>query len=143
MPVCLGKEHLKSIFSKINKAIGLLRKHHHVLPRSLLLTIYNSFTRLHLDNGDIIYDQTYNSAFRKKLESIQYNAALDTAGALRGTSKGKLGAIQKARFGNPCKRRWYFLKIFRYQCAKHLFNIIPISVSTYSTRNTNNIPLFF
>ena len=94
MPVCLGKEHLKSIFSKINKAIGLLRKHHHALPRSLLLTIYNSFTRLHLDNGDIIYDQTHNSTFRKKLESIQYNAALDTTGALRGTSKGKLGAIQ-------------------------------------------------
>ena len=94
MPVCLGKEHLKSIFSKINKAIGLLRKHHHVLPRSLLSTIYNSFTRLHLDNGDIIYDETYNSTFRKKLESIQYNAALDTTGALRGTSKGKLGAIQ-------------------------------------------------
>ena len=90
MPVCLGKEHLKSIFSKINKAIGLLRKHHNVLPRSLLLTLYNSFTRLHLDNGDIIYDQTYNSTFRKKVESIQYSIT----GALRGTSKGKLGAIQ-------------------------------------------------
>ena len=35
-----------------------------------------------------------------------------------------------------------FFKIFRYKCPKYLFNIIPTSVSTYNTRNTNNIPLF-
>ena len=45
------------------------------------------------------------------------------------------------------KRKWYrklccFFKIFRYKCPKYLFNIIPTSVSTYNTRNTNNIPLF-
>ena len=33
-------------------------------------------------------------------------------------------------------------KIFRYQCLKYLFSVIPTSsVNTYNTRNTNNIPL--
>ena len=54
------QEHLKSIFSKVNKTIDLLRKLHHILPRSPLLTIYKSFIRSHLDYGDIIYDQAYN-----------------------------------------------------------------------------------
>ena len=33
-------------------------------------------------------------------------------------------------------------KICRYKCPKYLFNSIPTSVTTYNTRNTNNIPLF-
>ena len=64
------QEHLKSIFSKVNKTIGLLRKLQHKLPRSPLLTIYKSFIRPHLDSGDIIYDQAYNASFHQKLEPI-------------------------------------------------------------------------
>ena len=41
------QEHLKSIFSIVNKTIVLLRKLHHILP------IYKSFIRPHLDYGDI------------------------------------------------------------------------------------------
>ena len=84
------QEHLKSIFSKVNKTIGLLRKLHHILPRSPLLTIYKSFIRPHLDYGDIIYDQAFNASFHQKLDSTQYNAAFATTGAIRGTSKEKL-----------------------------------------------------
>ena len=40
------REHLKSIFSKINKTIGFLRKLHNILPRSPLLAIYKSFLDL-------------------------------------------------------------------------------------------------
>ena len=139
------QEHLKSIFSKVNKTIGLLRKLHHILPRSPLLTIYKSFIRPHLDYGDIIYDQAYNASFHQKLDSIQYNAALAITGAIRGTSKEKL--YNELGLETLKKRRWYrklccFLKIFRYKCPKYLCNIIPTSVSTYNTRNTNNIPLF-
>ena len=89
------QEHLKSIFSKLNKTIGLLWKLHHILPRSPFLTIYKSFIRSHLDHGDIIYDQAYN----QKLDSIQHNAALAVTGAIRGTSKGK--TEQRTRFRNP------------------------------------------
>ena len=84
------QEHLKNIFSKINKTIGLLRKFHHILPRLPLLKIYKTFIRPHLDYGDIIYDQTYNALLHQNLDSIQYNAALTITSAIRGTSKGKL-----------------------------------------------------
>ena len=42
-----------------------------------LITIYKSSARPHLDYGDIIYDQTFNESFHQRIESIQYNAALD------------------------------------------------------------------
>ena len=80
------QEHLKSIFSKVNKTIGLLQMLYHMLPRSPLLTIYKSFIRPHLVYGDI-YDQAYNLSFHQKLDSIQYNATLAIMGAVRGTSK--------------------------------------------------------
>ena len=70
------QEHLKSIFSKINKTIDLLRKLHHILPRSPWLTIYKYFIRPHLDYGDVIYDQAYNASLHQKLNSIRYNSTL-------------------------------------------------------------------
>ena len=81
------QEHLMTIFSKVNKTIGLLRKLHHILPRSSLLTIYKSFIRPHLDYSDIIYDQAYNASFHQKLGFIQKNTALAIIGAIGGTSK--------------------------------------------------------
>ena len=63
-------EHLTSVSNKISKTIGLLRKLQNILPRPALLTIYKCFIRPHLDYGDIIYDQAYNSSFHQKLESI-------------------------------------------------------------------------
>ena len=57
---------------------------------SSLLTIYKWFVRLHLDYGDVIYDQHYNIFFHQKLESIQYNAALGITGAIWGSSREKL-----------------------------------------------------
>ena len=101
------QEHLKSIFSKVNKTISLLRKLHHILPRLPLLTIYKSFIRPHLDYGDIIYDQAYNASFHQKLDSIQYNAALAITGAIRGTSKEEL--YDELGLETLEKRRWYRL----------------------------------
>ena len=78
------------ILNKVNKTIGLLRELQNILPRSALLTIYKSFVRPHLDYGDIIYDQAYNTSFHQKLEPLQYNACLAITGAIRGTSREKL-----------------------------------------------------
>ena len=75
--------HLKNIYSKVNKTIGLLRKLHNTLPRLPLLTIYKSFITPHLGYGDIIYDQAYTASFHQKIESVQYNSAL----AITRTSK--------------------------------------------------------
>ena len=51
---------------------------------------YKSFVRPHLDYGDIIYDKAFIGPFQKKLESIQYNAALAITGSVRGTSREKI-----------------------------------------------------
>ena len=64
-------EHIKHFLSKVNKSIGLLCKFQPVLPRSSLLTIYNTFIRSHFDYADVVYDQSYKSSFHKKIESIQ------------------------------------------------------------------------
>ena len=72
-------EHLKTVFQKPNKTIGLL------LPRAPLI-IYKSFIKPHLDYGDMIYDQTFNMSFQQKMETIQYNAVLAITGAIRGSS---------------------------------------------------------
>ena len=83
-------EHLKTIFRKTNKTIGLLRKLQIHLPRAPLITIYKSFIRPHLDYGDMIYDQTFNISFQQKMETIQYNAALAISAAIRGFSRERL-----------------------------------------------------
>ena len=49
--------HLKEKYLKFNKCIGVIKKLQNILLRQALLTIYKSFVRLHLDYGDIIYDQ--------------------------------------------------------------------------------------
>ena len=46
------------------------------------MTIYKAFLRPLIDYGDIIYDQPQNESFCEKLESVQYNPALATTGAI-------------------------------------------------------------
>ena len=67
-----------------------MRKLQNSLPRTTLITIYKAFARPHLDYGDILHDQTFNSSFHDRLESVQFNACLAITGANRGTSKEKL-----------------------------------------------------
>ena len=55
------------------------------------MTIYKAFVRPNLDYGDVIYDETYNKTFHRKLESIRYNACLALSGAIRGSSREELG----------------------------------------------------
>ena len=90
--------HLKTIFQKPNKIIGLLCKLQTLLPRAPLITIFKPFIRPHLDYGDMIYDQTFNMSFQQKMETMQYNAALAITGAIRGSSREK--TIPRIRFGD-------------------------------------------
>ena len=72
------------MFYNFNKTIRLIRKLQIAFPRPSLSTIYKSFLRLHLYNGDIIYDQANKESFQQKVEGIQYNTALVITGAFRG-----------------------------------------------------------
>ena len=65
------------------KTIGLLRKLQNLLPRTTLISIYAAFVRPHLDYGDILFDQAFNSSFHDRLESVQCNACLAITGAIR------------------------------------------------------------
>ena len=138
-------EHLISIQSKTNKAIGLLRKLQNTSPRQALITIYKAFVRPHLDYGDILYDKAYNASFHQKLEKIQYNACIAITGAIRGTSKGKI--YQELGLESVESRRWFrklcfFFKILKNKSPDYLFKITPQRRSSYITRNSGEIPLF-
>ena len=50
------ENHLQSVFSRVKKTVGILRKFQPTLPRKSLVTICKSFIMPHLDYGDIIYD---------------------------------------------------------------------------------------
>ena len=56
-----------------------------------------------MNYGDFIYDQAYNASFHRKLELIQYNAALAITGATRRTSKEKI--YQMLGFASLQQRR--------------------------------------
>ena len=81
------EEHLKNVFNKRNKTIGLLLKLCNLLPREALVTIQKAFVGPHLDYGDVLYDQAFNNSSHAKMESIQYNACLAITGAIWGTSR--------------------------------------------------------
>ena len=98
-------EHLEKVESKVNKTNGFIRKLQNVLPRSALLTIYNSFIRPQLDYRDIIYDKAFNEPFQAKLESLQYNATLDITGAIRGSSTESM--YEELGLEYLKSRRWY------------------------------------
>ena len=84
------ENHLQSVFSRVNKTIGLLRKFQPAVPRKSLVTIYKSFIMPHLGYGDVIYDRAYNESLHQNLESLQYSAAIAITRAIRGTSSEKL-----------------------------------------------------
>ena len=77
------QHYIKKKIAKASKGIGVIKKLNNILPRNALLTICKLFARLHLDYGDIIYNQPKNESMNSKLENIQYNAAL----AITGTTK--------------------------------------------------------
>ena len=126
--------HLKNVQHKVNKTIGLLRKLQDILTRTLLITIFKSFIRPHLDYGDIIYDRAYNTSFHQNIESIQYNAALAITGAVRGVCREKL--YQELGFESLQQRRWYrklccLFKIIKRQSPSYLFQLVPSPNTRY------------
>ena len=72
---------------KAKRDVGLLRRLQYFLSRSSLLTIYKSFIITHLDYGDVIYDQLSNASLSRKIESVQYYAALAITRTIRGLSR--------------------------------------------------------
>ena len=91
----------------------------------------------------MIYDQTYNASFHRKLESVQYSACLAITGTIRGTSYEKLN--QELGLETLQSRRWFrklclFYKIVNNQSPSYLFDYIPSTDRIYNTRNAADVP---
>ena len=86
-------DYLDIVLPKVRKTIGLLHKLNSILPRAALVTIFKVFIGTHLDGDVLLYHQAFDNAFHKNLGSVQCNACLAMAGAIKGTSKGKLHEI--------------------------------------------------
>ena len=99
------KFHVDQKIKKCNKLIGLLRRLSVNVPRKVLLTIYKSFIRPHLDYGDVSYDKLENENFQNKLEKVQYRACLTIIGAIQGTSRQELD--NKLDLHSLSKRHWH------------------------------------
>ena len=81
--------------------------------------------------------------FNKKMETIQYNAALAITAAIKGSSREKL--YQEFGLETLQQRRCYrklccFYKILKSQSPKYLYSIILIHNMSYRTRQCNKIP---
>ena len=46
----------KTVLSKTNRTMGLLRKLQNLLAREVLITIRKAFFRPHIDYGDVLFD---------------------------------------------------------------------------------------
>ena len=83
----------------------MLRKLQNNLPTTLLVKIYKFFVTPDLDFEDILYGQTFNNSFHKKLELIQYNVALAITNTIRSSSGEKL--YQELGFESLRQQQWY------------------------------------
>ena len=127
--------HLDIVFTKVRKTIGLSLKLNSILPRVALVMIFKAFVRPYLDYGDVLYDQTFHSAFHDKLESIHYNACLAISEAIRGTSREKLYqelGLESLKLRRWCRKLCLFYNILKNQHPQYLFNLIPVRYSLYT-----------
>ena len=60
-------DHIQSKMTKCCKMISIIKRLSVNVSRGVLLRIYKSFIRLHLDYGEIIYDKPNNKSFKNKI----------------------------------------------------------------------------
>ena len=121
--------------------MGVLDKLQSLLARGALITIYKAFVRPHLNYGDVLYDQSFNTSFHEKLEFIQYNACLALTRAIRGTSTENV--YRELGLESLQIRRWQgklrlFYKIYKNQSPFYLHDIIPTTKTHYTFKTKHN-----
>ena len=87
-----------------------------------------------MDYGHIVYDQPTNDSFCKKLESVQYNAALAMTGAIKGTSQVMLFkelGLESLKLRRKLRRLRTFYKIKTTGLCSYLFSFVPYTVHSY------------
>ena len=79
--------HIYQKIKKCNKMRGLIKRLSVNILHNVLLTIYKTFIKPHLDYGDTLYDKPNNEKFHNKMEKVQYRASLAITGGIQGTSR--------------------------------------------------------
>ena len=106
--------------------------------------IYKLYVRPHLDYGDIIYhkhDLELTHDMTKRLERIQYSAALAVSGAWRSTNIDRL--YEELGWESLYYRRWYrrlchFFKLTMNQSPTYFYQLVPpVRSVKYNLRRAN------
>jgi hypothetical protein len=98
------KSHTTAKISMARKGIGIIKKIYPFVSRKTLNDVYKMYIRPHLDYADVLYhipnkdlltflstNEEYDLHVNmKRIESVQYDAALAVSGAWRGSSRTKL-----------------------------------------------------
>ena len=123
--------HVKEAIVKASKGIGMIRYMVKYVSRDVYDQIYKLYVRPHLDYSDIIYhshDPELTHDMTKRLERIQYSAALAVSEAWRGTNIDRL--YEEQGWESLYYRRWYrrlchFFKVIMNQSPTNLYQLVP------------------
>ena len=123
--------HVKEAIVKARRGIGMIRYMAKYVSRDVRDQIYKLYVSPHLDYGDIIYhkpDPEFTHDMTKRLERIQYSAALAVSGAWRGTNIDRL--YEELAWESLYYRRWYrrlchFFKLTMNRSPTYLYQLVP------------------
>ena len=121
---------IRQALIKATRGTGIIPYLSKYVSRGVLDQIYKLYVRPHLYYDDIIYhksDPEFKLDFTKKLESIQYSAALAVTEAWRGTNTDRL--CEEVGLEILYYRKWYrclchFYKLRNYQRPYNLYSEI-------------------
>ena len=119
-------EHVDNKTNKCNQILGIMKRLSSILSRKNLLTISKSFVSPNLAYADIIYDKPFNESFKRRIEMVEYKAALVITGAIKGTSHDRL--YQELGLESLADRRWFCRLFFFHKITQGL---LPSYLHTY------------
>ena len=122
--------YVKEAIVKARRGIGMIRYMVKYVSRDVRNQIYKLHVRPHLDYGDIRYhkhDPEFTHDMTKRLERIQYSAALAVSGAWRGTNIDRL--YDQLGWESLYYRRWYRRLPF-FQAHHESIPSVFVSIST-------------
>ena len=143
--------HIQEAITKARKGIGVLRFMSKYLHRDVLDQLYKLYVRPHLDYCDIIYhkhDLDLKLDFTKKLESVQYSAALPVSGAWKGTNTDRI--YEELGWEPLYYHRWqrrltHFYKLITTHSPSYLYEYVlqcrEVSYNLRPNSNYENYPI--
>ena len=136
--------HVKEAIVIARRGIGMARYMAKYVSRDVHDQIYKLYVRPHLNYGHIIYhkhDPEFTHDMTKRLERIQYSAALAVNGAWRGTNIDRL--YEELGWESLYYCRWYrrlchFFKLTMNESPTYLYQLVPPLPSVkYNLRGAN------